>query len=1197
MDLSKKIVKILSVEGKNMSIQPKYHWTFREIQNSATQDTISGAPAQLSNVTSSGQGRIGNAVALNGSDDSYISLGREIGQFGTKDFTVAFGVKIAPTDKWIVLLSNREGGSHSNFFNILFAPEGRICAEVDEDRNGKNYIWLYNDPNNPSGLDNDTWHHVAVVRKQKTLKLYINGNLSAEGTANGVTNIANGNELTAGKSSKIEFEDLRIYDCALSDQQVLEVFLLKYHWTFERVRNSATQDTISGATARLFNVTLREQGRIGSAVALNGSDDSYISLDGEIGQFGTKDFTVAFGAKIAATERLVELLGNRTAAGHGNFFCIRVTPEGKVSAEVDQDSSGTNYIWLCNQPNNPSGLDNDTWHHITVVRQQRTLKLYIDGRFSGEGTASGVANIANGNELRVGNLNPGGNGSASTPTAEFEDLRIYAQALSNQQVSELVQRVSTLIPSLKQGEIELKTPNDFSQTWVNNVNDLSLFSTEFEKLRLGPDTGVTLYKDANFSGISQEVAADLPKFSDTRLGTPPKSIRVWSTVGKPFTGKWAILTPSGQYLSLAKPPLTTSFCVTAHELFDFRVNVERQYMQLVSGSSSQQVWNALRIVNNAGLSQGLLCVEKEVGFHCFSLVNEHRDRWLKCSPTNRIALRALSGKYLRADIDNGGGFVDADRDYLLPSEYFELIPSGSEMGKEIIYLRTSPNGLFVNANGSHITLTGSSPKAFTLDKLEGNKISLKYTSYGQWGEQQGDRRINREGQMNYYISAVSGASRVFGSPSRRDSETFELIRLEAFDWTTNRDDRAIFTRAIKIAENESQVGELLPGEAAFYEQPAYWGKAWILYSSCSDFRAIEGLNDTVSSIRLGPQTGATLYSDVNYGEGSQDREKDITDIIENIPAFSQDAQVGNDKLSSMRFWSNIPPTQANVSFSISLSQDYKLVGEDLQEFTSYRSILKFLPEVTEVEVWATDLTTIEVDGKTFEVDEDRSVKLPPNGMNRLMITSEADGINTPGLKIRTNTMQSHERVVIFPDREVHHQLASLKDGALWEAKDAQGKLLVNRSTYSADAVANVQQTITKTMKTLSYVAAESEGKDQVIDREVSANAIHQPWKLSFTPDETVKSYRIETAAATQSDETVTATQSIEPVLGIPMALIPKAPPLTPKNRQVLPKTPSTKSDQPSFSVVHLIQEQELSQDDFTQLLAQASAPPSSGIFQ
>jgi hypothetical protein len=81
-----------------------------------------------------------------------------------------------------------------------------------------------------------------------------------------------------------------------------------------------------------------------------------------------------------------------------------------------------------------------------------------------------------------------------------------------------------------------------------------------------------------------------------------------------------------------------------------------------------------------------------------------------------------------------------------------------------------------------------------------------------------------------------------------------------------------------------------------------------------------------------------------------------------------------------------------------------------------------------------------------------------------MITSESDGLNTPGLKIRTSEMASNEQVVIFPNQEAHQQIAELEDDALWNATDAQGNLIVDRNAHSQAEVASVQNTIKRAMR-------------------------------------------------------------------------------------------------------------------------------------
>jgi hypothetical protein len=840
-----------------------------------------------------------------------------------------------------------------------------------------------------------------------------------------------------------------------------------HHWTFAEITDSVTIDSVSKAPAQLFNVKPSGQGRIGSAIALAGSNDSYISFGRKVGQFGRENFTVAFGVKIASGAKGLELLGNRTTDSHGNFFTIRVSPEQRISVEIDEDSNGKNYISLNSTP----GINDGTWHHIAVVRQQNELRLYIDGNLSERKSASGVANIANGNELRTGKVNPS---FLASPKAEYEDLRIYDRVLSDIQIS-------ALVPPLKEGEIEFKTKDGVFRIWNKEVADFGSIATNFEKLRLGPNTGVTLYKGTYFTDTFQEVVADLPNLSQTRLEAVPKSARIWSTVGKAFTGNWVIMAPNDQYLVLC-PPLATSPEVSNLSLFDFHYNLERQWMQVLPSLQLVGQQRILEIPTDAGLSQSLIC-QPEDSLYQFSLKNERQDRWLRFVPDCRFALRTLSGKYLRAE-GGGGGAVIADAAFPRLHEHFKLL----QLEDNKVALQTLDKGLYVAAvegGGGDVIAKVSKRdlwETFILEKLEENRIALKTAAKGL-----------------YVCAENGGGGKLIANRSQRGPwETFELLNLGGFDWTANREERAIFTRAMKMAKDENQMGELLPGEAALYEHYGYWGKTLVLYNSCPDFRALAGLNfnKTTSSIRLGPDTGATLYADINYSVTSSDRKNDIMDIVENVPNLGE-SQIGNDNLSSIKIWSSISPKDANVSFSISMSQDYRMKGEELEEFSSYRTILKFLPEVTEVEVWATDLTKFEIDETTYEVDEDRSVILAPNEMNRLMITSEAEGINTPGLKIRTNTMESHERVVIFPDREVHRQLANLKEGELWEAKDAEGNPLVDHSTYNADQVADVQRTITKTMATVSYVAAGSEDNKYLVDREISADAIDKPWQLSF----------------------------------------------------------------------------------------------------
>ncbi|MBE9070050.1 hypothetical protein IQ260_25750, partial [Leptolyngbya cf. ectocarpi LEGE 11479] len=345
--------------------------------------------------------------------------------------------------------------------------------------------------------------------------------------------------------------------------------------------------------------------------------------------------------------------------------------------------------------------------------------------------------------------------------------------------------------------------------------------------------------------------------------------------------------------------------------------------------------------------------------------------------------------------------------------------------------------------------------------------------------------------------------REFSLINQAKNEWLELVEGNTFGWTRQKDRRAIFVRAVKFADNEGQVGELAPGEVALYEQVAYHGKTWILSDSAKDvageherFGDFQGLNDLASSIRLGPDTGVTLFKHFNYQVAEGKREEEIEDIVKNVPDL-RESQIGNDALSSVKIFRTIEPEDVFSSYTTKLSQDYRMVGDNLEEFSSYRTILRFKPDAGAIAVSATDLTQIEVAGTTYDIDEERSVTLSPNELNLIMITSEADGLDTPGLKIRTSEMAPNERVVIFPNREAHKQIAELEEGALWDAKDAKGNLIVDRNAHTQEEVASAQNTIKRVMATVNYGDDAPTNRVQSANRAVSGATIDNPWELTL----------------------------------------------------------------------------------------------------
>ncbi|MBE9070155.1 LamG domain-containing protein, partial [Leptolyngbya cf. ectocarpi LEGE 11479] len=367
----------------------------------------------------------------------------------------------------------------------------------------------------------------------------------------------------------------------------------KYHWQFNERQGTTTVDAVSGDQSRLSKATLKGHGRIGNAIHLVGGN-AHVNLGKEVGQFGTSDFTVAFGMRslglpsipkgalkgrrkggkvIVNFKKLLselDIIGDQVMQGHGNFFSVRLM-QGRIFFHVDENSKAKHYVKVATKP-----LSMGTWFHVAVVRQGRTIKIYIDGVLEAEATSkTGVANINNNADVRLGRSR------RLTPKAQYEDLRIYHTALSDAEIKALVPPVNR---PLREGEIELVGADKAAVILNQNIDNLGQFSSSFKQLRVGNNTGVTLYDQPNFGGIAQKCYADLPDMRHSRIKNFPKSIRIWSTVGDPFTGKWMIKAPNGQFLSLGKSSLTTAPQQGLNELFKFHYNLQQSGLQLIPGA-------------------------------------------------------------------------------------------------------------------------------------------------------------------------------------------------------------------------------------------------------------------------------------------------------------------------------------------------------------------------------------------------------------------------------------------------------------------------------------------------------------------------------------------------------------------------------------------------------------------------------------
>lgn len=175
-----------------------HSWAFNETSGNIAHDSepnpINGTLNGCASFLPGGEG-----VHLTASDDSYVSFGNSVGQFGTNDFTVTLEFKTNENTVAFDMVGNRTSPRFGNFFSIYMTLDGMVCASVCEDETRKNNIWL----KSQAGFADGKWHKLMVTRSNNKLALYIDdmANPEKEGSTAGIANIKNGNEFKVGRSN------------------------------------------------------------------------------------------------------------------------------------------------------------------------------------------------------------------------------------------------------------------------------------------------------------------------------------------------------------------------------------------------------------------------------------------------------------------------------------------------------------------------------------------------------------------------------------------------------------------------------------------------------------------------------------------------------------------------------------------------------------------------------------------------------------------------------------------------------------------------------------------------------------------------------------------------------------------------------------------------------------------------------------
>ncbi|MFF4834314.1 LamG-like jellyroll fold domain-containing protein [Streptomyces sp. NPDC001315] len=453
------------------------------------------APAQLKGGAVAGAtGVNGHAVEFDGVDD-YATTGRPI-MDTAQSFAVSTWVKLPKDKEAKAMTAIAQAGTVNPGFEVYHSSAlgGWVFIREQSDTAGSTVVRATQSAcpanTNCAAARLGEWNHVVAVQDVDAgqLRLYVNGVLAATAAFTtpwlavgqvtlGGTYRADG---TLGSPLKGAMDDVRLYDRAISDDEVKQLFkqrpLVGARWKFESATGSpsVTPDaSATGAGMTLYNGAATGSGWVDGGLTLDGVDDYAATASGATTVDTSASFTVSGFVQAAAQPTgnvtLLSAPGTTKSA-----FAVRYVPgstdtdPGRWRIETaDADSTSA----TATQVENGQFFSVQDWTHLAVVYDgfARDLRLYVNGELQdvacadtdedGEPDVAGCTDIDSSGEnvvtfkaaqnLQLGRAKTGTSTWGEYFPGTVSDLWTFQGALTDVQISHLavgMPGVETAVP-------------------------------------------------------------------------------------------------------------------------------------------------------------------------------------------------------------------------------------------------------------------------------------------------------------------------------------------------------------------------------------------------------------------------------------------------------------------------------------------------------------------------------------------------------------------------------------------------------------------------------------------------------------------------------------------------------------------------------------------------------------------------------
>jgi hypothetical protein len=490
-------------------------------------------------------GKIGQAFYFNGVDQDVITLGSSPVSDGKLTTTASVSAWIKPdtlSGEHVVFSSGTGAGPYwwveqTNSALRWIGVAGALSNILDS----------------ASVLSANQWQYVVFVGTPSSLKIYLNGAIVAQSNDSIITsgtNVVNRIGSTQSRYFSGAMDDVRVYNRALSDSEVMQLYHLGAanvahsntvalssglvgYWNFDGGAthwNTGKVDDISGQnnTGQLINMsttTSPTPGKIGQALKFNGSS-SYVSVPDSTSLSLTSTFSFTAWVKPSVTGTRVIMTRNSSPNQDDIQF------DGSGNLYYRQYPAGGNGFAFSTAAAVPTGV----WTHVSITynASSNVMSFYINGAFVESHSPSATLLIEH-NLINVGADK--GQQDFLPFSGLMDDVRIYNRALSPTEVQALynigVANVAhSNTTALSSGLVGYWTFDGGATHWnTGKVDDVSGHGNTGQLINMSTTTSPVPGKIGQalkfVRSNSQYINLNNPSALDLTTGTSPITVSAW----------------------------------------------------------------------------------------------------------------------------------------------------------------------------------------------------------------------------------------------------------------------------------------------------------------------------------------------------------------------------------------------------------------------------------------------------------------------------------------------------------------------------------------------------------------------------------------------------------------------------------------------------------------------------------------------